>query len=372
MTNYKEKPLKQNAVSWLMNDQCMIKLKSLSREDRRRELDAHEADYIIFFSNVIGFAREDDEAHHDIRWDHAFKKRFPDWSQEQQNHYLAEKYVDKLKKLPTFPENIRLKTVLKILLGEQGYRANVRDSNQNTEKKYHCSYDLEKLPSSSPTPEESCLSNNIFLDLCRFLSNEVCQVLDSMVHSTKCPEMRYLWLSKTLRARQQRFKPLIKELKHSLPSDFLDFDQKSVLEKALFQDNRSRRSKGGDIACLRFNARSFQSRVNIEFSGQADQVIRILLSVCSNKSPYKPVAIKFDKKSDIHKEEFLEIVKMSFSGCDRNNCFDSILHSLYKCTGKGALKVLPKGLIDRIDEPCSVYWAKDNKRGYHENNQAGR
>ncbi|MDM8515398.1 hypothetical protein QUF76_04305 [Desulfobacterales bacterium HSG16] len=348
------------ARTWVNKHEKVEYLRKLSKEERRLELIEHKDDYIVFFALVIGFIRADQEKYFDIEWGHAFKKEFPEWSEKQQNFHLSNKFVKKLETLPEFPENLGLSVILRLILG-RGYRGNVHGSIHRFE-----GYDIEKHPSDVPTPERKYEDKNSIPEFCNFLVKNIIHVLEKMVQNTHCPEMKTLWFSKTLKTRKRIFTKFTEEIENSLPPDFLEFNQISTDNRTPYpgkdQNNRSKRSKGGSIACLRFNAQSFKARDDIELSKNANEAAGILLSASSRNFPFRPIEKKFDKKSEIHRQGFIDLIRISFSGYSGINHEKLLLlYELYQCTSKGAKEILPQKLAEAVENSCGQYW-KTNKK----------
>ncbi len=346
---------------WLMNDPKIRELQSLSLDNRKAKLEQNRDDYIGFFEAIIGFSREDEEHKFNINWDRAFKKDFESWSEERKNIYLSKKFIDKLQNLPEFPNSFNLSKILKILLGTKSYQSYVHFQRQRyniaDEEK-----ELDQYPSSSPNPEQEYS----FYELIQFLQENVIKVLDEMADKTRCPEMKTLWLLKTLQKRKKHFEELLNEMEKHLPSDFFYFDQKNMIRETPFsgssQKDRSHRSKSGDMACLRFNTQSFKQNSEITLSSQEAEISEILLSPCSRKFPFKPSLKKkqLDKSSQRHEQGFVEIVQRSFEvSQEQSESYQNILCQFYQCVGKGVEIMLPNRWSKRAMKACAGCWKKE-------------
>lgn len=344
---------------WLMDDQMIRELQSLSLDDRKAKLKQNLNDYIVFFGRIIEFSREDEEHKFSISWDRAFTKSFESWSEERQNIYLSEKFIDKLQNLPEFPDSFNLSKILKILLGTKSYQSYVHIQREKNDLAYE-EKDLDQYASSCPNPEEE----HSFYELIQFLQENVIKVLDEMADKTRCPEMKTLWLLKTLQKRKEHFETLLKEMEEHLPSDFFNFDQKNMIRETSFpgssQKDRSHRSKGGDVACLRFNTQSFKQNSEITLSSQEAEISEILLSPCSRKFPFKPSSKnRLDKSSEKHEQGFVEIVQRSFEvSQEQSESYQNILYQFYQCVGKGVEIILPDRWSKKAMKACSSCWKK--------------
>ena len=312
--------------NWIMECQEIKQLIKLSVDDRAKKIHDSEEDYVNFFTNIIG-CEDEGEKSLIIDWKRAFNKTIANASTDEQNKFLSKKFVKKLKMIPEFPKSFKTETILKIILGKNGFKSHVKVN--------HIDENIEgKTFASNETDSE-------IYELYDFCLKKIVNPLHNISESTKCKEMKALWLYATLKKRKKMFESIMDDLEKLSDTEksFFIFDKTKLLpEKKL--SKRSRLSKSGDIACLRFNLQSLKE--NEELESEEQLVADILLAPCNHEFPFRPLKNEnqLDKNSPIHKKSVVSLIKKSLNNRESHD-IDQVLYQLYQCMGKGIKKILP-------------------------------
>jgi len=318
------KPKQKQKQNWLMELPEIEKLSNLSIDDRAKVIHDSEEHYVNLFTKIIGYEKEKSII---IDWKRAFNKKIANASTDEQDKFLSQKFVKKLKMLPEFPTSFKIEKILTIILGTSGFKSHVKVNHID-----------ENIESKTFASNETDLE---IYELSDFCLKKIVNPLHIFSESTKCQEMKTLWLYTTLKKRKKMFESIMDDLEKLSDTEksFFIFDKTKLLsEKKL--SKRSTLSRSGDIACLRFNIQSLKDNKELESEEQA--VADILLSPCEDKFPFKPSKNEnqLEKDSPIHKKGVVSIIKKSLKNRESID-IEQILYQLYQCMGKGIKKILP-------------------------------